>query len=218
MDSSINILCFGDSNTYGTVPMEHPHHDERFSPTSRWTGVMRQKLGAGFHVIEEGLPGRTTVHDDAIEGASRNGKTYLTPCLGSHKPLDAIVICLGTNDLKTRFSLTPEDISRGFQSLLDVIVASGCGRDGGRPRLLVIAPAPIEEIGFLGEIFVGGVEKSKRLAAKYEQLASENGAHFVDAGLIIQVSKVDGIHFDEDQHRLLGNAVADAVTAMFSAH
>jgi lysophospholipase L1-like esterase len=203
-----NILCYGDSNTYGTVPMEHAFHDERFAADVRWPGVLAERLGAKFRVIEEGLPGRTTVHDDPIEGASRNGKTYLLPCLGSHKPLDAIVLMLGTNDLKTRFSVTPEDIGRSLFALVELIWSCNAGRSGRQPKLLIVAPAPIEEVGFLGEIFAGGTAKSHGIAAKYEAVAAHFGTAFLDAGQIIEVSSTDGIHFDAEQHRRLGEAIA----------
>jgi lysophospholipase L1-like esterase len=196
--------------------MRDPLHDERFASDVRWPGVVADRLGARFHVIEEGLPGRTTVHDDAIEGASRNGKTYLLPCLGSHKPLDGIVLALGTNDLKTRFSLTPMDVRRGLEALLEVIVQSRCGRGGATPRLLIVAPAPIEEVTFLGEIFTGGAAKSRQIAGKYAEVAREHGAEFVDAGSVIVVSPTDGVHFEADQHVRLGTAVAEALARTFA--
>lgn len=217
MTEVINILCFGDSNTYGTVPMRNATHAERFGHDTRWTGVMRKELGSAYNIIEEGLPGRTTVHDDAIEGASRNGKTYLLPCLGSHNPIDLIVLTLGTNDLKTRFSLTPEDIRRGLEALIGVIGTNPSGRNGTVPKLLIVAPAPIEEIGFLGEIFAGGADKSRKIASKYSEVAQTSGAAFLDAGSLIRVSTVDGVHFDADQHEVLGKAIAEKILHIVSA-
>lgn len=211
------ILCYGDSNTYGTVPMEHAFHDARFAADVRWPGIAAARLGAGFRIIEEGLPGRTTVHDDPIEGASRNGKTYLLPCLGSHKPIDAIVLTLGTNDLKSRFAVTPEDLGRSLFALVELIQICRAGPAGGQPKLLIVAPAPIEEISFLGEIFAGGAAKSHGVAAKYEAVAAHFGAAFLDAGTVITVSPVDGIHFDADQHRRLGEAVAAKLDGLFAA-
>lgn len=209
-----DVLCFGDSNTYGTVPMRDPSHDERFPFEERWTGVLARILGDDCRVVEEGLPGRTTVHDDAIEGASRNGATYLVPCLGSHRPIGTLVLALGTNDLKTRFSLTPEDVARGVGTLLDLVQASRSGPGGGVPNILLVAPAPVREIGFLGEIFVGGAAKSQHLAGKYAQVAQRYGASFLDAATVVQVSDVDGVHLAVDQHRRLGEAVAMRVREM----
>ena len=94
-----DVLCYGDSNTYGTIPAS----EGRFPRDVRWPGVLADELGAGWHVIEEGLGGRTTVFDDPIL-PDRNGRRYLMPCLLSHAPLHAVVISLGTNDLKARFA------------------------------------------------------------------------------------------------------------------
>jgi lysophospholipase L1-like esterase len=89
------ILCYGDSNTWGYDPVTKG----RFPRDMRWTGVLRQSLGDDYLVIEEGLNGRTTVWDDPIEGY-KNGAAYLVPCLTTHRPLDLVIIMLGTNDLK----------------------------------------------------------------------------------------------------------------------
>ena len=101
-----SILCYGDSNTWGCKPIVLPGVVERFDRDVRWTGILRQQLGDDYLVIEEGLNARTTVHDDPIDGAHKNGKPYLLPCLETHLPLDLVIIMLGTNDLKSRFSLS----------------------------------------------------------------------------------------------------------------
>ena len=55
--------------------------------------------------------------DDPVEDY-KNGKKYLLPCLDSHKPLDLVIIMLGTNDLKSRFSVTPFDIGASMENLV----------------------------------------------------------------------------------------------------
>lgn len=55
-----SILCYGDSNTWGSDPADP---NRRFGRDSRWIGVMRRELGDDFEVSEEGLGGRTTVFD-----------------------------------------------------------------------------------------------------------------------------------------------------------
>ena len=95
------VLCYGDSNTWGYIGGT----GERFAPEVRWPGVLQAALGGAYRVIEEGLNGRTTVFDDSIE-EGRNGETYLRPCLQTHAPIDLVILMLGTNDLKRRFSLS----------------------------------------------------------------------------------------------------------------
>ncbi len=207
------ILCYGDSNTHGTRPMQEGSGLQRFEAADRWPGVLRAALGAEWVVIEEGLPGRTTVHDDPIEGMHKNGLRTLRACLESHVPLDLVVLMLGTNDLKTRFSVTPADIAGSIERLLREILLCTVGF-GPPPRLLLIAPAPIEEVGALGGMLEGGAAKSRALAPLYQAVALRHGASFLDAGSVIRVSPIDGVHFEADQHHRLGAAVAAAIGGM----
>ena len=129
------ILCYGDSNTWGYDPVSADRHPyER-----RWTTVLQRVLGEDYLVIPEGLNGRTTVWDDPIE-LHKSGSTYLPPCLESHKPVDLVVIMLGTNDLKMRFGLPAVDIAAGAGVLVDLVGRSACGPGGAAPKVLVLVP------------------------------------------------------------------------------
>ena len=72
MVAAKRIVCYGDSNTWGSDPATR----DRFPPDVRWTGVLARELGDGYQIIEEGLPGRTTVEavagciDALVTGAS----------------------------------------------------------------------------------------------------------------------------------------------------
>ncbi len=201
------VLCYGDSNTFGTKPMRDQNDSRRFDQSERWPCVAGKALGAGWQMVEEGLPGRTTVHDDPIEGAHKNGLTYLTPCLESHWPLDAIVLMLGTNDLKARFGLPPFDIASGVGKLLDAIVRAVPDWTSA-PKLFLLCPVPVVEAGWLSEMFGGGAEKSRRLAPLYRAQAEMYGAAFFDAGTVAEVSPVDGVHFEAAGQAAIGKAVA----------
>jgi lysophospholipase L1-like esterase len=209
-----SILCYGDSNTFGTAPMQHLDDARRFGPGDRWAGVLRLALGAEWWLVEEGLPGRTTVHDDPIEGANRNGFTYLSACLESHWPLDLVVIMLGTNDLKARFALPPQDIAFGAGRLVETVEAT-LRPYKQSPKVMLVCPPPILETGCLAEMFGGGAAKSKELPRHYKAVAKRLGAHFLDAGSVIASSEVDGIHLDIPAHQLLGHAVAKAIHALY---
>ncbi|THD44312.1 MAG: hydrolase [Bradyrhizobium sp.] len=205
------IVAFGDSNTWGS----EPGVGARFAPDVRWTGVMARELGPAFHVVEEGLGGRTTVFDDPIE-PDRRGADYLPPCLRSHAPLDLLIISLGCNDLKARFSATPGDIANGVERLIRMARAEPVGPGGAPPAILLVAPPPIARLSDYADMFEGGAEKSKRLAARYRETAEHNGVGFVDAGQFIHCSDRDGIHYDADQHAILGRALAEAARMVLS--
>lgn len=208
------VLCYGDSNSHGTPPMASRDAVGRFAPDVRWPGVTRNVLGSDWIIIEEALPGRTTVHSDPIEGAWKDGRAYLLPCLETHRPLDAVAVMLGTNDLKARFAVPPEDIAAGVGKLLELILATP-NNGLPAPKLLVVCPPPILLAGWLGGMFVGGVEKSERLPPLYQDVAARYGAGFLDAGKLIASSPIDGIHFDEAAHSVLGHAVAEQLRRLF---
>jgi lysophospholipase L1-like esterase len=210
------ILCFGDSNTWGSAT--RPGEDERYEPNERWPGILQKRLKREWTVIAEGLPGRTSVHADPIEGRYLDGSAYLLPCLRSHRPLDAVAIMLGTNDLKRRFGVPAVDIANGIGMLLSIVRQSQSGPRQGVPKMLVICPPPIldrfGEKPEFGTMFEGGYEKSLQLAPHYQEVAREYGAAFLNAGEVITSSAFDGIHLDKGAHTKLGKAVAETISKL----
>ena len=114
-----NILCFGDSNTWGYSPID----GTRYPLDIRWTGVLQKSLGTDYRIIEEGLNGRTTfINED--ERPLRSGSDVLQIILESHRPLDFVIIMLGTNDLKVEFNLSVEEIAQGAKTLCEMVLNS----------------------------------------------------------------------------------------------
>ena len=200
------ILCFGDSNTWGY----NPSTASRYPYDQRWPTVLGARLGSGYLVIPEGLNGRTTVWDDPVE-IDKRGSAHLPSLLESHKPIDLLVIMLGTNDLKLRFGLGPLDIAAGAQRLARIAKASSTGPAEGAPAVLLVAPPPIIEVGPFAEMFQGGEAKSARLAEHFRAKAAELGLPLLQASDFVESSPLDGIHFSAEAQRALGEAVADWV-------
>ena len=175
---------------------------------------MATALGARWHVIEEGHPGRTTVHADPIEGAHKNGLAVLPAILETHRPLDCVALMVGTNDLKARFSVTPLDIALGVEGLVQAIRRSGAGPDAGAPAIILIAPPPVRETGCLAGMFLGAEAKSRQLAPHFAEVAARNATGFLDAGLTVAPDPDEGIHLDAATHEKLGRAVAEALAGM----
>lgn len=210
MNTEKNILCFGDSNTWGADPAGGP----RFDRATRWPCILQRELGDGYHVIEEGLPGRTTAWDDPLEGY-KNGLEQLTPILHSHKPIDQLIIMLGTNDLKNRFSVSAMDVSWAIRRLIDCARNNAAVFTNETPNILIICPPPFADMSQLDfrHIFIGGEEKSHQLAKHYQEICDEQKVPMLNAGDVIQSSPTDGIHLDATEHAKLGKAVADLVRA-----
>ncbi len=199
-------LCYGDSNTWGYDPATRT----RYPPHVRWTGVLATRLGAEFRVVEEGLNGRTTRRDDPIE-TGRNGLTYLRPCIESHQPLDVVVVMLGTNDLKSRFDLSASDIAQSAAALAEMAWRFAHAPDGSQAKVLLVAPPAVSTLTELDQMFDGAREKSRQFSRYYRLAAGWYDLPFFDAGAVIGSSEKDGIHFDPEEHRKLGEALADDV-------
>jgi lysophospholipase L1-like esterase len=200
------VLCYGDSNTWGYDPATRT----RYPSDVRWTGVLASRLGAEYHVVAEGLNGRTTRWDDPIE-TGRNGLTYLRPCIESHQPLDVIVIMLGTNDLKSRFDLSASDIAQSAAALAEMAWRFTHAPDGSHAKVLLVAPPAVSTLTELDQMFDEAHEKSRQFSRYYRLAASWYDLPFFDAGAVIVSSEKDGIHFDLEEHRKLGEALADDV-------
>ncbi|MBS3736603.1 MAG: SGNH/GDSL hydrolase family protein [Candidatus Bipolaricaulota bacterium] len=205
------ILCYGDSNTWGCKPGTQKRHERE----KRWAGVMENELRDDYQVVEEGLNGRTTVWEDPIEGY-KSGKNYLLPCLETHKPIDMVIIMLGTNDLKARFSVTAYDVAEGAGTLVDVVSKSEAGKDEGAPETLLIVPPPIAELTEYKDPFRGAREKSRKLSEEFKRVSTEHECHLLDAGEHINSSSKDGVHLEPSEHRKLGQVVADKLVELRS--
>lgn len=204
------ILCFGDSNTWGYKPGTG---GQRYLKSERWSGILAEILAENCEIIEEGLNGRTTVWDDPIAGyqSCKNGKKYLVPCLESHKPLELVIMMLGSNDLKKRFSVSAFDIAEGAGVLVDIVLKSSVGPDENAPKVLLMAPPCIGRLTEFCEMLEGAEEKSMKLSAHYRRIARERGCEFFDTSRVITSSDADGVHLEVSEHAKLAQCIAPLV-------
>jgi lysophospholipase L1-like esterase len=199
------LLCFGDSNTYGTPPIIDP---DAIIPriAKRWPVVLQDILG--WDVIEEGLPGRTFQFPCPMMGPHMDGRVGLFMALESHGPLDAIAIMLGTNDQKSHFDASAEEIVAGASFFLDVCLSDEMQERHGGFEPILIAPPCTKLTGPLAESFEGADKKSEAVTTGLKKLAEQRNVTFFDAGTVITNDPQDGIHFGEDAHSILGRALA----------
>ena len=203
-----HILCFGDSNTFGSHPLggRHPYD-------VRWTGRLQALLGPEYRVIEEGLGGRTTVFEDQIS-PGRNGRHALPTAIATHNPIDLIVLMLGTNDLKEQYSVTMWDLGRAMEQLMHIIDSYEYAPHYKKPQVLLVSPIAVgegvEESPF-GCFTYAAVPKSKKFAETYAPVAEKYGAHFLDAALVARPSEEDQLHMDEESHNALAHALKEKI-------
>merc|ERR1711920_779312 len=142
-----------------------------------------------------------------------NGRRYLTPMLNSHKPVDVVVLGLGTNDLKTRFGLSPQEVAQGCALLIQDIKRSECGPSCGCPEIVLVSPPAVRFVQQAHEDFgPRRAERSRETIAQYEALAAQESlAGFVNLEAV-SVSE-DGLHFDEAGAQAIAHLVAEKVSA-----
>lgn len=203
-----NIVCFGDTNTWGY----DNRSGNRLSYTERWTGILSELLGPEFHIIEEGQPGRAT-RDDPVE-SGKNAREHIIPCLESHDPIDVFVMMLGQPDLKKRFSLTACDISMGVEEIAKKILNSSAGRDRKAPKLLIISPVQVGDLhGSVMENWFCAddtPQRSAELAHFYKAIAEKYGTAFLEASSVAETA-TDAIHIANESHRPFAEAVAKQI-------
>lgn len=210
-----NILCYGDSNTWGY----DAETALRFPPEVRWTGRLQTLLGPDYRVLESGLNGRTTAYDDGFDGWCC-GSRYLPAALKTHDPLDLVVLMLGTNDLKDRLGLAPDEVARGMEKLVQTVRSPGLWGLRSAPKVLVAAPMLLngETLGTtspFGETFTPrSVERSRRLGGAYRELCRRLDCPFVDAGALGAVGSRDGVHMSPSDHRRLAELLAPVIAGL----
>ena len=207
-----SLLLFGDSNTHGTMPMPDLDFDGRFDRDDRWAGRLA-KLIPEWEVIAEGHPGRTTVHDDPVEGAHRNGLTVLPALLESHKPLDLVLIMLGTNDLKFVNRCRAFDAALGMENLVELTKRCEYMEGYAVPKILIMSPPAIvpTKDEFFTELWGHAGPESQLLAKHYARVAKETDCHFFDAGSVVSSDPTDGGHLCAAETQKLGEALVPVV-------
>ena len=208
------ILCFGDSNTWGYIPTGGRYDDE-----TRWPMRMQKLLGDGYTVIEEGFNGRTCVFDDPVEGGYKSGAIYLPPCLMTHSPLDAVVIMLGTNDLKQRFGMSARTVGEGMMQLVKLTRIYAVDGEGNPPRIVMVSPPPIldnlMQAGHGPCFGLQAIPISYDLSKEYARVAKLLRCNFFDAADYAEVSSIDAVHMTRNGHLKLGEAMANYIREMF---
>ncbi|MGO4449561.1 SGNH/GDSL hydrolase family protein [Phyllobacterium sp. TAF24] len=203
------VLCYGDSLTWGYIPDGSGRH----ALEDRWPQVLQAELGSSVNVVADGLNGRTTAFDDHLSGFERNAAKTLTTALGTHFPLDLVIIMLGTNDMKTFICGNALGTKRGMQRLIEIVRTAPYQLGVRAPDILIMSPPALGEAGGpeFRLVFEQGIEQSRLLSAYYDDAAKEAACGFFDAGSVAKTSPVDGVHLDRDNTRAIGKAIAPIV-------
>ena len=201
-----NVLCFGDSNTFGF----NPQTGGRYNKNERWCGVLQNFLGNNFNIIEEGCNARTINFLD-FENFKICGKNYLSDCLEKYENIDLIIILLGLNDFQISYNSSVEEVLDGLKVLCDIVKNSKFKNS----KLLFLAPLNIREsilCSHFGCLFdLSAVKKSQELSSRMKDFVTNIGCEFFNLNEIGQTSDIDGLHMDIETHKKIGETLSGLI-------
>jgi lysophospholipase L1-like esterase len=194
----INIVVYGDSNTYGYSP-DGSRYEERYGT------VLNKLLGENYIVHEEGVVGRTTIYPDYREG--RIGVETIENELSKYNIIDLLIIMLGTNDFKITNARLLSEIENGMNNLISKIKELN-----NISKVLIVSPILLSKrIDELDKDFDhNSYILSKCASTVYQELAKKNNYLFFDAKEVAFAGD-DGEHFTRESHISLGNALYEFI-------
>lgn len=203
----MNVLCFGDSNTFGYIPGGRGRYEKNI----RYPGALQRLLGAEYTIYEDGLCGRTTVFDEE-KRPGRRGVDDIRSSVRRVQP-DLLVLMLGTNDCKTQFGADAEEIARGMLRI------ARCAQEE-RPELRIVLCAPVrigrEALTCADDYCEHSLDVCGQLPAAYRRAAARHGFAFLDANQAASSDPADGEHLNARGHLAFARAARDAITALCS--
>ena len=179
----LQILCLGDSNTYGYDP--RGFFGGRYAAEDRWVDLLAKQTG--HTLINAGVNGRE------IPSAS-----HALSLISAHEPADALLVMLGTNDLLqgTPAAQAADRMETLLRSLLP------CCR-----KILLAAPPPLTRGAWVPTAAL--VTESLQLTEEYRQLAGKLQIPFADTRNWNIELTFDGVHFTEAGHHTFARRIAE---------
>ena len=194
------ILCYGDSNTFGYKPNDC----ERYDKNSRWTGILQNKLGDSFEIIEEGMCDRTGFVDNP-KGFIFSAQKHFPELISTIDKVDIIILAIGTNDLQFLYDVNDEIIENGLKTLINLAKEKS-------DEIILIPPVILDESILAGNFNIQfdetSIKKSKNVGEIYKKIAQTTGCKIFDFNEFVKPSKLDGLHFDENSHKLIAEKLS----------
>jgi len=201
------ILVYSDSLSWGIIPNTR----KRLPFEKRWPGVLEKELyskNEKIRVIENCLNGRRTVWEDPFKNG-RNASKDLAQAIEINSPLEKVILMLGTNDFQCTHENNSWLSAQGTGKLINIIKHAPIEPDMPVPEILVIAPPVITKPrGYIKNKFEGSEKRYSNLGNELEKISKEHSVGYFNSAQVIEASEVDGIHMDEKEHKILGEAVA----------
>jgi lysophospholipase L1-like esterase len=202
----MNILCYGDSNTWGYVPNINGYSKDAVMQKYDESDCWWYSLMQGNNVFVNGLCGRCIAHENKWL-KNRNSFKTISSDLQFYHDLDLIIVQLGTNDCKCEYNDSAEDITNNLEALLDII------KKEINVDIIVISPAIITEDNKITQkYYIGAQKKSYELDSLFKKLCVKKGYLFI-SGKDLETGE-DGEHFTKLSHKRLGTRVLSKINEL----
>lgn len=198
-----NILCYGDSNTFGYNPKDNTRYDDNI----RWTALLQKNLGEEYKIINEGMPNRTGFIDNP-DGVMFSAQKHFPLTLSNLGSVYALILAIGTNDLMFKYNITFDTVEKGLNNLIKTAKEK-------TNNIIIIPPVKLKDSvlnGFFCSMFdKTSIEKSKEIGEIYKRSARENHCLYFDINEFTEPSDLDGLHYDENSHKLLADKLTEVI-------
>lgn len=200
------VLCFGDSNIYGFNPQD----GSRFPENIRWTGRLKNIASFKYEIIEAGGNNRTAFCDNP-QGINFTGYKAVEKYFENH--YDLIILAIGVNDIQKIYNISVEDFEKGLENFVKLVKNSFPSS-----KILLISPSSLKKVilkSYFGTLFdENSIEKSLKLSEIYKKVAKILNCEFLDLNNVTEASDIDGLHYTEEQHEKISQAVFEKITLL----
>lgn len=193
------ILCFGDSNTFGFIPL----NGQRYSKNARWSGILAQELGVDFVVVEDGLNNRTAFNPNP-QSKRHCAISALKEAI--KQDFDIVILQIGINDSQFIYNTTEKSLEEGMSTLVEIIK-----NYNPETKIVLLSPNIIQKqilkSSFSALFDETSIEKSKYYSKVYKKISEKYNIEFLDLEKIVKTSDIDGLHYEPVEHKKIAQAV-----------
>ena len=198
-----NILCYGDSNTFGFNPKDGSRYDEN----TRWSAVLQKNLGEEYKVINEGMPNRTGFIDNP-DGILYSSQKHFSITLSKIDNIHTLILAIGTNDFMFKYDITFDTVEKGLNNLIKISKEK-------TNNIIIIPPVILTESvlkGYFSSMFdKTSIKKSKEAGAIFKKAADKNNCRYFDINEFTRPCEIDGLHYDEKSHKLIADKLTEFI-------
>ena len=196
------VLCYGDSNTFGF----NPENGSRFNSEIRWSGILKNKLQNKFEVVEEGLNNRAGFCKSSDDFQYNGASHVLELIKNNFDDVEYLILAIGTNDYQFRFDMDEENIENKLNEIARIAKDKNI-------KIIFLSPVILKkEIlnSWFNNLFNNeSIIKSQKFASFYKKLAKKLDLIYVDLNEIVKPSLIDGLHYDENSHKLIAQKLIE---------